>query len=216
MTKTYKNLYTKITDFENLYWSWRKARRGKRYKPAASAFEQNLDEELIQLHHELDMQTWQPGGYRSFTVHEPKRRKISAAPFRDRVVHHALISVIEPIYLMLRLREVEQHLSPAEHQQLGAVLTNRPLLETTQKTNQDISILIEYGLLDGTETLAQIEPPPPTTLPTADDYFFRVGPTLVKSGFKSDYTSLDFVALLASQPRRVEILPGHYYYSSCK
>lgn len=98
MAKTVKNLYPQITDFENIYCSWRKARRGKRYSPAASAFEQNLDAELIQLHQELAMQTWQPGGYRSFTVHEPKRRKISAAPFRDRVVHHALIRVIEPIY----------------------------------------------------------------------------------------------------------------------
>jgi retron-type reverse transcriptase len=96
--KTHKNLYRKITDFENIYRSWRKARLGKRYKPAASAFEQNLDAELIQLDQELGSQTWQPGGYRSFTVHEPKRRKISAAPFRDRVVHHALISVIESIY----------------------------------------------------------------------------------------------------------------------
>jgi len=98
MTKTYKNLYPQITDFENIYCSWRKARRSKRYKPAATAFEQKLDAELIQVHQELETQTWQAGGYRSFTVHEPKRRKISAAPFRDRVVHHALIRTIEPIY----------------------------------------------------------------------------------------------------------------------
>ena len=98
MTKTAKNLYPQIAAFENIYRSWRKARRGKRYKPAAAAFEQNLDAELLQLHHELETQTWQAGGYRSFTVHEPKRRKISAAPFRDRVVHHALINIIEPIY----------------------------------------------------------------------------------------------------------------------
>jgi retron-type reverse transcriptase len=98
MTKTYKNLYSQITEFETLFASWRKARRGKRYKPAAAAFEQSLDDELTALHHELMAEAWQPGGYRSFTVHEPKRRKISAAPFRDRVVHHALVHVIEPIY----------------------------------------------------------------------------------------------------------------------
>jgi retron-type reverse transcriptase len=78
--------------------AWHKARRGKRYKPTVAAFERNLDVELTQLYHELEDETWQPGGYRSFTVHEPKRRKISAAPFRDRVVHHALCNVIEPIY----------------------------------------------------------------------------------------------------------------------
>jgi retron-type reverse transcriptase len=96
--KTYKNLYPQIVRFSNLYDSWRKARRGKRYKPATAAFEQNLDAELLALRRELTEETWQPGGYRSFTVHEPKRRKISAAPFRDRVVHHALVRVIEPIY----------------------------------------------------------------------------------------------------------------------
>ena len=46
------------------------------------------------------MQTliYQPGDYHHFTIHEPKRRKISAAPFRDRVVHHALCNLIEPIF----------------------------------------------------------------------------------------------------------------------
>ncbi|MDQ7023986.1 MAG: reverse transcriptase/maturase family protein [Anaerolineae bacterium] len=96
--KTYKNLYPQIINFDNLHLAWRKAKRGKRYKPTVAAFQYHLDDELIQLQRDLQTQTWQPGGYRSFTVHEPKRRKISAAPFRDRVVHHALCRVIEPIY----------------------------------------------------------------------------------------------------------------------
>lgn len=96
--KTYNNLYPQITDFDNLHQAWRKARRGKRYKSAAATFERHLDEEITLLAHELTEESWQPGGFRSFTVHEPKRRKISAAPFRDRVVHHALVNVIEPLY----------------------------------------------------------------------------------------------------------------------
>lgn len=96
--KTYKKLYAQISGFENLYEAWRKARRGKRYTASAATFERNLDIELTTLHRELLDESWQPGGYRSFTIHEPKRRKISAAPFRDRVVHHALCSVIGPIY----------------------------------------------------------------------------------------------------------------------
>jgi retron-type reverse transcriptase len=71
---------------------------GKRYKPTVAAFERHLDQELLTLHTQLSQETWEPGGYRSFTIHEPKRRKISAAPFRDRVVHHALIQVLELIY----------------------------------------------------------------------------------------------------------------------
>lgn len=79
--KTYKNLYPQITDFSSLYQAWCKARCGKRYKSTASAFERNLDAELTVLHQELSDESWQPGGFRSFTVHEPKRRHISAAPF---------------------------------------------------------------------------------------------------------------------------------------
>ncbi len=47
---------------------------------------------------ELLAGTYHPGPYHSFYIHEPKRRLISAAPFRDRVVHHALCNLIEPIF----------------------------------------------------------------------------------------------------------------------
>jgi retron-type reverse transcriptase len=96
--KSYNNLYPQISVFSNLYFAWHKARRGKRYTLAAATFECNLDSELTRLHQELVTETYQPGSYRSFTIHEPKRRKISAAPFSDRVVHHALCNVIVPIY----------------------------------------------------------------------------------------------------------------------
>lgn len=98
MAKTYRTLYPQIVDFENLMLAWHKARRGKRYTLAAAAFGQKLDVEMTTLYQELLDESWQPGGYRSFTIHEPKRRKISAAPFRDRVVHHALCNIITPIY----------------------------------------------------------------------------------------------------------------------
>lgn len=96
--KTYKNIYSQVIDFDNLMLAWRKARRGKRAKPAAASFEQCLDVEMTALEDELRRDIYQPGAYRSFTIHEPKRRKVSAAPFRDRVVHHALCNVLIPIY----------------------------------------------------------------------------------------------------------------------
>lgn len=96
--KSYKNLYRDICAFDRLYFAWRKARRNKRYTPSAAAFERNLDAELLALHRDLLNETYQPGDYVHFVVHEPKRRLISAAPFRDRVAHHALIGVLEPIY----------------------------------------------------------------------------------------------------------------------
>ncbi len=96
--KSYRNLYPQIYTFSNLIDAWKKARKGKRYTPAAATFERNLDYEIADLHHQLESGTYQPGEYVHFIVHEPKRRLISAAPFRDRVVHHALCNVIEPIY----------------------------------------------------------------------------------------------------------------------
>ncbi|GEM_PF-4630302 len=96
--KTYRHLYPQVWDFENLYLAYRKARRGKRGKVPAAAFERHEEEELLRLQSELRAKTYLPGPYHSFAIHEPKRRLISAAPFRDRVVHHALCRVIEPIW----------------------------------------------------------------------------------------------------------------------
>ncbi|MDX2161401.1 MAG: reverse transcriptase/maturase family protein [bacterium] len=52
----------------------------------------------MRLQAELIGKTYTPGGSHHFFIHEPKRRKISAAPFRDRVVHHALCNLIEPVF----------------------------------------------------------------------------------------------------------------------
>ena len=54
-----------------------------------------LHEDIPELERQLLDQTYTPGPFRVFVIHEPKRRVISAAPFRDRVVHHALCNVIE-------------------------------------------------------------------------------------------------------------------------
>lgn len=98
MAKTYRHLYPTVCSFENLYLAWRKARRGKRGQPEVAAFEVDLARNLFALQDELRDKTYTPGAYHSFYIHEPKRRLISAAPFRDRVAHHALCNVIEPIF----------------------------------------------------------------------------------------------------------------------
>jgi retron-type reverse transcriptase len=89
-------LFDHFCSFENLYLAYRAARRGKRGRPPAAGFELNQEEELLRLRAELQAGTWQPGKYHNFYIHEPKRRLISAAPFRDRVVHHALCNLLEP------------------------------------------------------------------------------------------------------------------------
>jgi retron-type reverse transcriptase len=91
-------MYDQVCAFDNLYTAYLAARKGKRLQPAVAAFEFNLESELIELREQLLTHTYQPGSYHSFYIHDPKRRLISAAPFRDRVVHHAVCQVIEPIF----------------------------------------------------------------------------------------------------------------------
>jgi RNA-directed DNA polymerase len=88
--RTFKHLFEQIITFENLYQAWRNAARGKRGKVEVADFEFNLEENLFALQAELIEGTYTPGAYRSFHIQDPKPRLISAAPFRDRVVHHAL------------------------------------------------------------------------------------------------------------------------------
>ena len=91
-----ETMYDQICDWENLLLAYRKASKGKRGLAPAAAFEHELESNLVALQEELRARTYRPGAYRSFFIHEPKRRLISAAPFRDRVAHHALCNVIEP------------------------------------------------------------------------------------------------------------------------
>ena len=96
--KTHKNLWPQICSFQNLYLAWRKARRGKSRKTQVIQFERDLEENLLGLLEEFEHDTYEPGEHTNFYVCEGKRRKVSAAPFRDRVVHHALCNVLEPIF----------------------------------------------------------------------------------------------------------------------
>jgi len=92
------NLYEQIYDYDNLKLAFHKASRGRRYLPAILRFHENLDENLISLQNELIWKTYKPGAYGSFTICEPKRRLIYVAPFRDRVLHHAVMNIVEPIW----------------------------------------------------------------------------------------------------------------------
>ncbi|MDM8531744.1 reverse transcriptase/maturase family protein [Anaerolineales bacterium HSG25] len=106
MTKQCYNLYPKIYNFTNLWSAFAKAAKGKRYRsPSVAEFEFNLEPELIQLEQELQAKIYQPGVYDNFVIKDPKRRVISSAPFRDRVVHHALMNIIEPLFERLFIHD---------------------------------------------------------------------------------------------------------------
>lgn len=91
-------MFDELCSWDNLYLAYRLAAKGKRGRSTAAAFEYRLEDNLFELQDELINQTYRPGPYRSFYIHEPKRRLISAAPFRDRVVHHALCNLVEPVF----------------------------------------------------------------------------------------------------------------------
>jgi len=97
MAWTEAGLFNRIASFENLLLAERRARRGKGRRGDVLAFWLDCERELLNLKNELLSLAYRPGGYRQFTAHESKDRLISAAPYRDRVVHHALMNVIGPV-----------------------------------------------------------------------------------------------------------------------
>lgn len=96
--KRFGNLFERICTFKNFVEAFYKARKGKGNAPNVVAFEVDLEHHLFTLLEELKNGEYSPGGYNTFMIYDPKVRMISAAPFRDRVVHHALCNVIEPIF----------------------------------------------------------------------------------------------------------------------
>ncbi len=95
--ETYRNLCTRLCSYENLEVAFRKARKGKTLKDYVINFESELEKNITQLKEELETLTYSPAPLTTFLVRDPKTRKISASHFRDRVVHHALCNIIEPI-----------------------------------------------------------------------------------------------------------------------
>jgi retron-type reverse transcriptase len=92
------NLWPGLISFENLTAAAQLATAGKRSRQDVAAFNLNLEWGLLRLQRELREGTYKPGPYHSFIIEDPKPRRISAAPFRDRVIHHALTRVLEPIF----------------------------------------------------------------------------------------------------------------------
>ncbi|MDI6769948.1 MAG: RNA-directed DNA polymerase, partial [Anaerolineales bacterium] len=117
-------LQERLTDWENLRRAYENASRGKRGRGATAAFELLLADNLLQLQNELQEKTYQPGGYNSFYIHEPKKRLISAAPFRDRVAHHALCNITTPYF--------EQRFMPDSYANRVGKGTHRALDRCTQ------------------------------------------------------------------------------------
>ena len=96
MSKTLKHLYSEVLDSSNLFAAYRLARAGKGDRHEVALFDLNLESELLQLQYDLEQGVYQRGEYRQRLIYERKPRVISIAPFRDRVLHHALMNVLDP------------------------------------------------------------------------------------------------------------------------
>jgi len=85
-----------VAALDNLMAAARKARKKKSRRPDVEEFFLHMESNILKLHGDLLDERWLPGKYRTFEIREPKRRLISAAPFADRVVHHALCNCLQP------------------------------------------------------------------------------------------------------------------------
>jgi hypothetical protein len=88
--------FAQLCSWENLVLAWHKAGRRKRGTASVARFEYRAEEHLSEIREQLLAGTYRPSAYVSFHIKDPKRRKISAISFRDRLVHHALCTIIEP------------------------------------------------------------------------------------------------------------------------
>jgi retron-type reverse transcriptase len=91
-------MFDEICTFSNLLKAHKKAAKGKKSKKSIFKFTMNLENELVQLQQALQNQSYLPSKHFTFFITDPKPRQISAAPFTDRVVHHAICNIIEPYF----------------------------------------------------------------------------------------------------------------------
>ena len=96
--KRVDNLFEQITDLDNLKLAYLKAMKGKRYTPAALIYGNKVDEKLFSLKVQLKNEIYNHGKYRQFKIYDPKERIITAASFEDRIIHHAIMLILEPVF----------------------------------------------------------------------------------------------------------------------
>lgn len=96
--KRYGNIWQTAISFKSLLTAALDSSRNKKFRPDIAAFHFHLETELWRLHEELANKIYQPGAYHSYYIFHPKKRLISAAPYRDRIVHHVVVNALEPIF----------------------------------------------------------------------------------------------------------------------
>ena len=92
------SLFNQIVSYENVRLAWLKARKGKRSKPVVRNFYKNVNLNLEKVQKNLKSNPPVLSSYTQFTIFDPKERVISVVPFVDRVMHHAIMNVLEPVF----------------------------------------------------------------------------------------------------------------------
>ena len=91
-------MFEKITTFKNLLKAYKNASKAKSDRLYVQKYNYNLEYNLLNLKKRLNNETYKWGKYKSFYVYDPKMRLVKAAPFEDRIVHHAIHNIMEPIF----------------------------------------------------------------------------------------------------------------------
>lgn len=98
--KRQNHIFDKITTLENLQLADDRARKGKKHQYGIQKFDRNREENLLQLQKMFIDKTYRTSDYDIFTIYEPKERKVYRLPyFPDRIAHHAIMNILEPIFL---------------------------------------------------------------------------------------------------------------------
>lgn len=96
------NLYDRIISLDNLRLADENARKGKQHTYGVRVFDRNKEANLQRLHEVLKAGTYKTSRYTTFTIFEPKERLIYRLPYYpDRIVHHAIMNVLEPIWVSI-------------------------------------------------------------------------------------------------------------------
>ena len=99
------NMYDKVCEPDNLRLAYTKARRGKARQYGVRIFDKDVDGNLEQIHRGLVAGTYVTSEYSVFTIREPKERVIYRLPFRDRVVQHAVMNILEDVWTSIFIEQ---------------------------------------------------------------------------------------------------------------
>ena len=92
------NLFERIISLENLFSAWNEFRLGKEGKLDVQEFGLDIEDNIFELHEALKSNSYVHSPYKSFYLHDPKLRHIFKARVRDRILHHAIVKIIGPIF----------------------------------------------------------------------------------------------------------------------